>query len=377
MEGHRHPNGTKAVHTYNSRNWLTCISNRKADDTVIAEFTYTYDPTYWGKNGTRTRVVENILKPDGNRISAQVDYEYDDLYRLVHEHRIAYGGGDPGVAYEYNFAYDGAGNRTAWQVVGGDGTISRLTSSTARYYFGDGLASVKGMTDGSESVTDAYAYDAWGNSLAHLGSTDQPYQYVGRLGYYAHVQESSVDLLQLGARYYDPGVGRFTSKDPIGYSGGLNLYSYVSDQPTGDVDPKGLYTGSGAEVFPTIPDSHPTISPAPSDPHPTIGPIPAGCDPWCPKNPVKEYYKCISYCGWTKLSGADLVLDFIAWPAEVPKCTLPYLLKCRPRWPIGTPGPLTCKAAKHAFFFYGPVYGYTTCVYDCMKKWGPAMDEYF
>jgi len=79
--------------------------------------------TCWGKNGTRTRVIENILKPDGSRISAQVDYEYDDLYRLVHEHRTAYNGGDPGVAYEYNFAYDDAGNRTSWQTVGGS-TIS-------------------------------------------------------------------------------------------------------------------------------------------------------------------------------------------------------------------------------------------------------------
>jgi hypothetical protein len=43
--------------------------------------------SYWGKNGTRTRMIENILKPDGNRISAQVDYEYDDLYRLVYCYR--------------------------------------------------------------------------------------------------------------------------------------------------------------------------------------------------------------------------------------------------------------------------------------------------
>jgi hypothetical protein len=123
-----------------------CRINRKSDDTIIAEFTYSYDPTYWGKNGTRTRVIENILKPDGNRISAQVDYEYDDLYRLVHEHRIAYNGGDPGVAYEYNFAYDDAGNRTSWQTVGGstvsytyDAADDHLDEILAPPYYGNRL----------------------------------------------------------------------------------------------------------------------------------------------------------------------------------------------------------------------------------------------
>ena len=28
-------------------------------------------------------------------------------------------------------------------------------------------------------------------------------------------------------RYYDPRVGRFVSKDPISYAGGLNLYAYA------------------------------------------------------------------------------------------------------------------------------------------------------
>jgi RHS repeat-associated protein len=40
-------------------------------------------------------------------------------------------------------------------------------------------------------------------------------------------------------RYYDPGVGRFVSKDPIGYSGGLNLYQYAPN-PSGWIDPLGL-----------------------------------------------------------------------------------------------------------------------------------------
>ncbi len=40
-------------------------------------------------------------------------------------------------------------------------------------------------------------------------------------------------------RYYDPGVGQFTTQDPIGLLGGVNNYQYAPN-PTGWVDPFGL-----------------------------------------------------------------------------------------------------------------------------------------
>ena len=41
-------------------------------------------------------------------------------------------------------------------------------------------------------------------------------------------------------RYYDPRTGRYMTPDPVGLQGGLNLFAYVGNNPTGYVDPSGL-----------------------------------------------------------------------------------------------------------------------------------------
>lgn len=51
------------------------------------------------------------------------------------------------------------------------------------------------------------------------------------------------------ARYYDPTIGRFLSEDPIGFNGGINLYTYVGNRPVNFIDPFGLQ-----EMFPLDPN---------------------------------------------------------------------------------------------------------------------------
>ena len=42
-------------------------------------------------------------------------------------------------------------------------------------------------------------------------------------------------------RWYDPAVGRWLSQDPIGFDAGDgNLYRYVENAPTIEIDPTGL-----------------------------------------------------------------------------------------------------------------------------------------
>ena len=44
-----------------------------------------------------------------------------------------------------------------------------------------------------------------------------------------------------GRRYYSPGLGRWTSRDPIGEDGGINLQAFVRNSALGSFDAVGLY----------------------------------------------------------------------------------------------------------------------------------------
>jgi len=45
-----------------------------------------------------------------------------------------------------------------------------------------------------------------------------------------------------GFRYYKPDIGRYITADPIGLKGGINVFSYAENMPTGLIDPLGLCT---------------------------------------------------------------------------------------------------------------------------------------
>src|SRR5947209_7907497 len=52
--------------------------------------------------------------------------------------------------------------------------------------------------------------------------------------------DTSSGLIKLGLRYYSPSLGRFISRDPIGFAGGLNLYGYCNGDPVNGCDASGL-----------------------------------------------------------------------------------------------------------------------------------------
>ncbi len=85
-------------------------------------------------------------------------------------------------------------------------------------------------------VVQRLDYDVWGNVLQDTNPGFQPFGFAGGL------YDSLTGLVRFGARDYDPAVGRWTSKDPIGFaSEDTNLYAYVYNDPVNQIDPSGLF----------------------------------------------------------------------------------------------------------------------------------------
>jgi RHS repeat-associated protein len=70
------------------------------------------------------------------------------------------------------------------------------------------------------------------------GDDSDPFGYKAQWGYYT---DEETKLILCSYRYYDPMMGRFITRDPIGYDGGINLNSYVNNSPIQLSDPLGLY----------------------------------------------------------------------------------------------------------------------------------------
>lgn len=64
--------------------------------------------------------------------------------------------------------------------------------------------------------------------------------------------DSATGLYYYRARYYDPAVGRFSSEDPIGFASEMDFYSYVRNNPTYLIDPRGLQAAIGEPAKPGV-----------------------------------------------------------------------------------------------------------------------------
>ncbi|HQV02221.1 RHS repeat-associated core domain-containing protein [Novosphingobium sp.] len=98
----------------------------------------------------------------------------------------------------------------------------------------DWLGSIVLVTDSAgSSVLAVNSYDEYGIPQ----STN-----AGRFQYTGQAWIAELGMYHYKARIYSPTLGRFLQTDPIGYSGGGNLYAYVGNDPLNHTDPTGLYS---------------------------------------------------------------------------------------------------------------------------------------
>ncbi|WP_017327142.1 RHS repeat-associated core domain-containing protein [Synechococcus sp. PCC 7336] len=255
---------------------------------------YSYDPA--GNRLTRTDSLEGLTQytyDANNRLLTTLDeagsltqFSYDDNGNLIlrenSAQRTAYSfdfenrlvaadikrGGDRQVA---EFIYDDFGIRVASVVDGvetrflvdsnltyaqvleeyrpdgtietayvyGNGSIAQLEGEAATYFHVDGLGSTRMLSDETGAIVAEYDYDAFGRAIGQQG-VETDFQFAGEQ------RDTTLELDYLRARYYDPDLGRFISRDP--FSGFItdpysqHKYQYAHANPVNNTDPSGLFT---------------------------------------------------------------------------------------------------------------------------------------
>jgi len=266
--------GIPTVYGYDALNQLTsaqtwplkttwtydAVGNRLSEVSPFGTTKYSYDASdRLVTAGTRTFAYDT----DGNE-SSVIDtfahtkrtFSFNAANRLV-----SVGGG-----LTSSFIYDGDGNRVSQSsggitrnyvndIAGGLPVVLQDAISggpASSYVYGlnlmeafqplsndfyqyDGLGSAILLTDSRGRAENAYAYDAWGNSILPAPPTN-PFRFTGQ------ALDPSTGLYYLRARYYDSSVGRFIGKDPLG-SG--NSYSYALNNPLLFIDPTGALSWQG------------------------------------------------------------------------------------------------------------------------------------
>ncbi len=103
-----------------------------------------------------------------------------------------------------------------------------------RYQHVDALGSPVAETNPSRTVTARTYYAPYGEATNR--AVDGP-------GYTGHLMDAATGLVYMQQRYYDPGIGRFLSVDPVtadGNTGGnFNRYWYANNNPYRFTDPDG------------------------------------------------------------------------------------------------------------------------------------------
>ena len=97
------------------------------------------------------------------------------------------------------------------------------------------------VVDGS--VVQQFEYDEFGRILSDSNPGFQPFGFAGGL------YDQYTELTRFGARDYDAEIGRWTTKDPIRFDGGINLYGDILDDPVNYFDPNGTHPALAAAVY--------------------------------------------------------------------------------------------------------------------------------
>ncbi len=214
------------------------------------------------------RLVKVQADASGQPGNTIVQYEYDGTGRLIVRAADTNGGGTLDTFTHYFYAgqqvvetRDAASSSAqpenlqpayqyVWSLRNVDAPILRdtyvdgaLSAEDRIYYLTDANNNVTALADASGNVIERYVYDPYGNVTiydATWSNTRSASSYANCVLFGGMSLDPLTGLYGDRARWYHPGLGTFTSRDPLGLSAGPNMYSYTGDNPISCTDPGGL-----------------------------------------------------------------------------------------------------------------------------------------
>ncbi|AMB86381.1 hypothetical protein AWM79_14145 [Pseudomonas agarici] len=184
------------------------------------------------QDGVRETVVRMTYDPLGRRIGktehnhngyllGETRFTWDGL-RLLQEHKNT----QTSLYLYVDEGYEPLAR------VDGLGDVQKI-----RYYHTDPNGLPEQLTEADGTRVWQARYKVWGNTLEEVR---EPYYIEEQnLRFQGQYLDRETGLHYNTFRFYDPDVGRFTTPDPIGLEGGVNLYQYAPN-PMGWIDPWGL-----------------------------------------------------------------------------------------------------------------------------------------
>lgn len=113
---------------------------------------------------------------------------------------------------------------------------------TNYYVASDAMGSVTAILDEDGNVFERRSYDAFGEMTCMLPDgtpvTESPTGV--DVSFQGQIRDDATGIYQMGYRCYNPTLGRWLNRDPIGLIGGTNMQSFVGNRPIDSTDPDGL-----------------------------------------------------------------------------------------------------------------------------------------
>jgi RHS repeat-associated protein len=108
-----------------------------------------------------------------------------------------------------------------------DDVLARDDASGRSYFHLDRIGSLCAVTDGTGGVVERYRYSAYGERTAFGPAGDERSRSSlgNAIGFTGRWHDDATALLDFRHRQVDPRLGRFISRDPLGYMGGDDLYA--------------------------------------------------------------------------------------------------------------------------------------------------------